>query len=53
VNSDFEIYRGSEDLIPNEDKVRLEGYLQGRADAVALEKYKKEFEEKMNELNVK
>jgi hypothetical protein len=32
------IYRGPEDEIPEEDKARLEGFLEGRAESDALRK---------------
>jgi hypothetical protein len=46
VNSNLEIYRAEEDQIPIEDKARLEGYLEGRAQAATLEREQNEFREK-------
>ena len=50
MNRDFEIYRELEEEIPTEDKARLEGYLEGRAQAVELEKYKNKFEKEIEKL---
>jgi hypothetical protein len=49
MNRDYEIYRAPEDQIPKEDRTRLEGFLEGRAEAAKLERYKKEIEEKQKE----
>jgi len=46
MNKDHEIYLVSEDLILDEDKARLDGYLRGRAEAAELERTKKIFEKK-------
>lgn len=40
MNTDHEIYREREDLIPPEDNARLDGYLAGRAEETRLAREK-------------
>lgn len=36
MNKDYEVYQAPEAEVPQEDKARLDGYLRGRAEAIAV-----------------